>query len=86
MSINPGIRGIDNSKKAAIQCVKLLGQKTPENVRDEGNGMYSHTNARSVKRMLIPCLTMNAYKKKQEQYPHAKLMKCIGYYVLYWTV
>ena len=85
MACYPSIRGIDNSRKAVIQCVKLLGQKNLESISHIGNGIYSHTNASNIKRMFVPCITLEALKKQQELYPHANYMKCSGYYILYWT-
>lgn len=36
---------VEKSKKdAVIQYIKLLGQKNPENIVQEGNGVFSHTN------------------------------------------
>lgn len=70
-----------NKKLAAIQYIKLLGLKNPENVLREGI-YYSHINARGKKRLLLPCISFSEYEKKNKEYPNAKMQKCLGYYVL----
>lgn len=84
MQIYRSIMEIDHSKDAAIQCLKLLGQKNPENVIKESDGIYSHTNLKGKTRYLLPCLSFSKYKKEQIKRPKASYYKCIGYYVLYW--
>ena len=74
-----------NKKLAAIQCIKLLGQKDPENVVLKQKGIYYHINKRGKKRILLPCISFNDYKKAEKKHPDARMMKCIGYYVLYWV-
>lgn len=71
-----------NKKEAAVQYIKLLGQKDPENVVQESNGVFSHTNTRGKKRILIPCITFSEYKRKAKEYPKNKVQKCLGCYVL----
>ena len=68
-------------KDAVIQYIKLLGQKNPENIVQD-NGVFSHTNTRGKKRILIPCITFSEYKRKAKEYPKNKVQKCLGYYVL----
>ena len=73
---------VEKSKKdAVIQYIKLLGQKNPENIVQD-NGVFSHTNTRGKKRILIPCITFSEYKRKAKEYPKNKVQKCLGYYVL----
>lgn len=67
---------------AAAQYIRLLGLANPDNIVDEGDGVYSHTNSKGRKRNLIPCLTFREYKEKQKIHPDAKVQKCIGYYVM----
>lgn len=43
-----------SKKDAVIQYIKLLGLKDPENIVQESNGIFSHTNTRGKKRILIP--------------------------------
>lgn len=71
-----------SKKDAVIQYIKLLGQKNPENIVQEGDGAFSHTNTRGKKRILIPCITFSEYKRKAKEYPKTKMQKCLGYYVL----
>lgn len=74
---------VEKSKKdAVIQYIKLLGLKNPENIVQEGNGVFSHTNTRGKKRILIPCLRYSEYKRKAKEYPKTKMQKCLGCYVL----
>jgi len=73
-------------KDAVIQCVKLLNQKNPENVVEEEDGLYSHTNSRGKKRMFLPCNNYKEYKEALKKYPSANLHRCITYWVLYWVV
>lgn len=76
---------VEKSKRlAAEQCIKLLGQKNPESVTLEDNGLYTHTNTRGKKRYMLVCLTFKEYAEQQKIRPEAKLHKCIGFYVLYW--
>lgn len=73
---------VEKTKKdAVIQYIKLLGQKNPENIVQD-NGVFSHTNTRGKKRILIPCITFSEYKRKAKEYPKNKVQKCLGYYVL----
>ena len=58
------------------------GQKDPENVIQEDNGFYSHTNTRGKKRMLLPCVTFAEYKGMKEKYTETKMKKCLGCYVM----
>lgn len=71
-----------NKKDAVIQYIKLLGQKDPENVVQEGNGIFSHTNTRGKKRILIPCISFSEYQRREKEYAKTKMQKCLGYYVL----
>lgn len=71
-----------SKKDAVIKYIKLLGLKDPENVVQEGNGVFSHTNTRGKKRILIPCLRYSEYKRKAKEYPKSRVQKCLGYYVL----
>lgn len=71
-----------NKKLAAIQYIRLLGQKNPENVVSEANGLFSHTNTKGKKRMLLPCITFDEYKVEKEKHNKTKMQKCLGYYVL----
>ena len=71
-----------SKKDAVIQYIKLLGLKDPENVVQEGNGVFSHTNTRGKKRILIHCLRYSEYKRKAKEYPKSRVQKCLGYYVL----
>lgn len=48
-----------SKKDAVIKYIKLLGLKDPENVVQESNGIFSHTNTRGKKRILIPCYLLN---------------------------
>ena len=73
-----------NKKLAVIKCVKLLGQKNPENIIWEGNELFSHTNSRGRKRLFLPCLNYHEYSAKLKEHEHADMLKCLGYYVLYW--
>lgn len=75
----------ENKRLAAIQCIKLLKQKNFEDIKSEGNGLYSHTNSRGVKRFILPCITFREYQTEQKNKPGAKFLKCLGYYVLYWN-
>lgn len=70
-----------NKKLAAIQYIKLLGLKNPENVLREGI-YYSHINARGKKRLLLPCISFSEYEKKNKEYINTRMQKCLGYYVL----
>lgn len=72
----------EGKRLAAIQYIRLLGQKDPENVIQEDNGFYSHTNTRGKKRMLLPCITFAEYKSKKEKYTETRMKKCLGCYVL----
>lgn len=74
-----------NKRLAAEQCIKLLGQKNPESVILEENGLYTHTNARGKKRYMLVCHTYKEYAEQQKIRTEAKCHKCIGYYVLYWS-
>lgn len=71
-----------SKKDAVIQYIKLLGLKDPENVVQESNGIFSHTNTRGKKRILIPCIRFSEYKRKAKEYPKNRVQKCLGYYVL----
>lgn len=73
-----------NKKKAAIQCVKLLGQKNPESIVEEGEDLYSHTNLRSRKRLLLVCSNLKECSAKMKLYTNAKYHRCIGFFVIYW--
>lgn len=74
---------VEKSKKdAVIQYIKLLGLKDPENVVQESNGIFSHTNTRGKKRILIPCIRFSEYKRREKEYQKTKVQKCLGYYVL----
>lgn len=74
---------VEKSKKeAVVQYIKLLNQKNPENIVQEGNGVFSHTNTRGKKRILIPCITFSEYKRKAREHPKTKMQKCLGCYVL----
>lgn len=70
-----------NKKLAAIQYIKLLGLKNPENVLREGI-YYSHINAGGKKRLLLPCISFSEYEKKNKEYLDTRMQKCLGYYVL----
>lgn len=72
----------EGKRLAAIQYIRLLGQKNPENVIQEDNGFYSHTNTRGKKRMLLPCVTFAEYKGMKEKYTETKMKKCLGCYVM----
>ena len=63
-----------SKKDAVIQYIKLLGLKD--------NGIFSHTNTRGKKRILIPCIRFSEYKRKAKEYPKNRVQKCLGYYVL----
>lgn len=71
-----------NKKDAVIQYINLLGQKNPENVVQESNGIFSHTNTRGKKRILIPCISFPEYQRREKEYSKTKMQKCLGYYVL----
>lgn len=73
-----------NKRLAAIQCIKLLGNKNPESVNLEDNGYFTHVNSRGRKRTMLVCSTYKEYEKKQKLHPDAQMMKCISFYVLYW--
>ncbi len=72
----------EGKRLAAVQYIRLLGQKDPENVIQEDNGFYSHTNTRGKKRMLLPCVTFAEYKSKKEKYMETRMKKCLGCYVM----
>jgi hypothetical protein len=70
-------------REAVIQYVKLLNQKNPENIVQEGKNIFSHTNTRGRKRILIPCRTFSEYQRREKEYSKkTKMQKCLGYYVL----
>jgi hypothetical protein len=71
-----------SKKDAVIKYIKLLGLKDPENVVQESNGIFSHTNTRGKKRILIPCIRFSEYKRREKEYQKTKVQKCLGYYVL----
>lgn len=74
-----------NKKIAVVQCLKLLNQKNPDIVKDNEDGTFSHTNMRGKTRIFLPCISFKDYEKNQKEFPSAKMHKCIGYYVLYWS-
>lgn len=74
-----------NKKLAAEQCIRLLGQKNPESVHLNENGIFEHINSRGTKRYMKVCLTFKECQIEQQYRPMAKLHKCLGFYVLYWT-
>ena len=74
-----------NKKLAAEQCIRLLGQKNPEAVHLNEDGLFEHTNSRGKIRHMKVCSTFKEYLFEQADRPAAKLHKCVGYYVLYWT-
>lgn len=71
-----------NKREAAIQYIRLLNQKNPENIVQEANGVFSHTNTRGKKRILIPCISFSEYQRIEKEYSKTKMQKCLGYYVL----
>lgn len=75
-----------NKKEAAIQCIRLLGNRNLEDVSyDASRDLYLHTNTRGTTRCIQVCANYHEYEQMQKKHPDARLMRCIGFYVLYWT-
>lgn len=69
-----------NKKLAAIQYIKLLGLKNPENVLREGILLFSYKCKRQ-KTIMLPCISFSEYEKKNKEYiiPECKNVLVIMY-------
>lgn len=52
----------ESKRLAAIQYIRLLGQKDPENVIQEDNGFYSHTNTKGKRECCFRVLRLRNTK------------------------